>query len=131
MKKSSAAVLSIVLFGIGVIAAKPLNSLSQLFRGETSKNCVSERICVGSKDEVIFGLYELDKIGGLTSIFCGKPNDTGNIEYIFLSDILDGDKCERTQYSLDFRTNTTRTNITVKDNLIVKITQGPLHTLDP
>ena len=131
MKKSQITIIIIISFIIGIFVAKPLDGLYQIVRSEAPQNCVSKSICVGAEERVIFGLYELDKIGGLTSIFCGKPNDTGNIEYIFLSDILDGDKCERPQYSLDFRTNTTRTNITVKDNLIVKITQGPLHTLDP
>ena len=131
MKKSSFVFFSIILFVVGIFAANPLNSVSQIFRSETPKNCVGEKICVGSDEQVIFGLYALDGIGRLTSIFCGKPNDKDNVDYIFLDDILDGITCDKTQYSLDFKSKNTRTNITIRDKVIIKITQGPLHTLDP
>jgi len=131
MKKSHIIVIAIITFILGLVMSRPLNGIYQIFRSETPTNCVGKRICVGESSSVIFGLYTLYSIGGLDSIFCGKPYDTGNIEYIFLRDILEGAKCDRPQYSLDFRTNTTRTNITIKENVIIEITQGPLHTLDP
>lgn len=130
MKKSHITLLALIAFIIGIFAVEPLNIIYQIFRSEAATNCVSKRICVGEKSSVIFGLYEIDSIGGLTSIFCGKPYDKGNIEYIFLSGILDGVTCERPRYSLLFSTGTTRTKVTIKENVIIKITQGPLHTLD-
>ena len=131
MKKSQLALVSIVFFSIGIFAAKPLNSFSQIFKSERPRDCVTKEICVGANKNVLFGLYELDTIGGLASIFCGKPYDKGNIDYIFLNDLLKGIKCERPQYSLDFRTDMTRTKITIENDIIIKITQGPIHTLDP
>ena len=130
MKKRHLIIFVLLSFIAGVFSAPFFDNIAQIFRSEKAKNCVSERICVGETIDVIHGLYEIDSLGGLRSIFCGEPYDTGNIDYIFLKDVLAGSKCERVQYSLTFGTEYTRTVVSVRDGIIIGIKQGPLHTLD-
>lgn len=130
MNKIKIILLVLLSFLGGIISAPFFDSIAQIFRSEKAKQCVSDAICVGEKIDVIHGLYEIDSLGGLRSIFCGKPHDSGKIEYIFLDDILNGQTCKREQFSLVFGTKTTRTVITVQENSIIELKQGPLHTLD-
>lgn len=130
MQKSTLLAIVLISFFAGILTAGPTKAVSQIFRGETSKKCISNTICVGADLKTIYGFRTLDSIGGLSSIFCGTSYDSGNTEYLFLRDILAGSTCNRNKFTLLFQNEFTRTSITIHDGKIAELTQGPLHNLD-
>jgi len=131
MKNKYLVFTALAFFVLGLFSIRFVEPVYQTFRGHINIKCATKNICVGKDINTIYGLFEIDDIGGLTSIFCGEKGDEGNIEYLELDDILDGTSCERVYYSLHFSTDVNRTKIKVKGTKIMEITQGPLHTLDP
>lgn len=113
----------------GVFASDFFLRVFWLFRGSVEVRCIQEGICVGDDgDSVLYGWGVDDRVGGLTSIFCGEPYK--NPDYIHLADLVQGKTCGRETYTYHFNNTTFGTDVTVSGGKITKIEQGPLHIID-
>lgn len=131
MKKRTVIIISLLSAISGLFLSKPVKNVVSMFEGEKSVQCVTQHICVGNSVDMVFGLYESDPLGGLDAIFCGVPGaGRENIEYIFISDIVDGKTCGKANYSLTYATQFHRTVIVIRDGTIDSLRRGPRHTLD-
>lgn len=124
-----------VVFSITIliISSDFLVSLARLVLGDLETKCLTaDGPCVGEhvSDATFRKLHLFDRIGGLTVIFCGEARFSEH-DYLFVADLLEGERCDESSYSVAFSNTTTRTLIRVKEKKITHITRGPLHAFDP